>query len=251
MDQQYVIRLSYTKKSKGYIDDTQGRRVTYFASDKRFFQVKLSGPPIGPIVGPSVLEEGEFILNVQWSEPEQARWESHKQSHDRSLPTSQEGGHSQENAEHKNAEHKNAQDVQPDHRYTKSEKQWLKIHYGDEFHLLRDFGLSIYKDEDREEGRTILRKIMADEEFVPAIPNKPANTKDYDTEDEFEGSDEDVEGHMADWHFDKESLDWIKKHYGNAVKFMFSFGLKFYLKEDGAEARSIVQALASKDDDSE
>ncbi|KAM3516044.1 hypothetical protein MY11210_000326 [Beauveria gryllotalpidicola] len=41
------------------------------------------------------------------------------------------------------------------------EKRWLKDHYGGEFQFLRSFGLSIYKDEDREQGRQIMRVMMS------------------------------------------------------------------------------------------
>jgi hypothetical protein len=47
--------------------------------------------------------------------------------------------------------------------YTQEEKEWLRKNYRSEFHFLRDFGLNIYKDEDREEGRMILRSLMQDE----------------------------------------------------------------------------------------
>ena len=47
------------------------------------------------------------------------------------------------------------------------EKAWVKRHYGNEFKFLRDYGLSIYKDEDREEGRIIVRSLMFDAGLEP------------------------------------------------------------------------------------
>ncbi|KAH6687750.1 hypothetical protein F5X68DRAFT_261113 [Plectosphaerella plurivora] len=44
---------------------------------------------------------------------------------------------------------------------TEAEREWLKKHYGNEFHFLGSYGLSIYKDDDREEGRRILRGLMS------------------------------------------------------------------------------------------
>lgn len=44
---------------------------------------------------------------------------------------------------------------------TGAEKDWLKQHWGGEFHFLRAYGLSIHKDEDREEGCAIVRAMMA------------------------------------------------------------------------------------------
>lgn len=46
---------------------------------------------------------------------------------------------------------------------TQAERAWLKTHYGNEFNFLRDYGLSIFKDEDREEGRAILRAFMSND----------------------------------------------------------------------------------------
>jgi hypothetical protein len=48
--------------------------------------------------------------------------------------------------------------------YTTAEKQWLKKHWRDEFHFLIAYGLKIYNEEDREEGRAIVRAFMKAEE---------------------------------------------------------------------------------------
>lgn len=44
--------------------------------------------------------------------------------------------------------------------YTAQEKQWVKKNYGSEFHLLASYGLSIYKDGDREEGKAIMQGLV-------------------------------------------------------------------------------------------
>ncbi|KAK4182170.1 hypothetical protein QBC35DRAFT_396505 [Podospora australis] len=44
--------------------------------------------------------------------------------------------------------------------YTSEERQWLQRHWGGEFKFLQAYGLSIYKEEDREEGRRIVRAFM-------------------------------------------------------------------------------------------
>jgi hypothetical protein len=48
----------------------------------------------------------------------------------------------------------------PSAPYTEEEKGWLKREWGDEFKFLTTYGLSIYKDEDRDEGRRIVRAMM-------------------------------------------------------------------------------------------
>ena len=82
--------------------------------------------------------------------------------------------------------------------------------------------MSIYKDEDREEGRAILRALMANDDSA---------------------EDPDPEIHMADYHFTERQLDFIRKGYGNTMLFMASYGLKFYNDEDIEEAKAIVDAL--------
>lgn len=43
---------------------------------------------------------------------------------------------------------------------TAEERQWVKANFTDEFHLLQLYGLSIYKEDDRAEGRQIVREMM-------------------------------------------------------------------------------------------
>lgn len=69
-----------------------------------------------------LMREGAYmVINAVWPDSERAKWDKHEK---------------------------------------KEEKAWLKKHYGDEFHFLREHGMSIYKDEDREDGRTLLRMLM-------------------------------------------------------------------------------------------
>ncbi|RYO88785.1 hypothetical protein DL766_002984 [Monosporascus sp. MC13-8B] len=48
-------------------------------------------------------------------------------------------------------------------RYTEAEKQRIKEHYGNEFRFLLQHGLRIYKEEDRGEGRDIVKALMQDD----------------------------------------------------------------------------------------
>lgn len=48
--------------------------------------------------------------------------------------------------------------------YTAAEKKWLNKNYGGEFKFLMTFGLKMYNEEDREEGRAIARSFMQDDE---------------------------------------------------------------------------------------
>jgi hypothetical protein len=123
---------------------------------------------------------------------------------------------------------------------TAEEKDWLKHKsgFGDEFQFLRAHGLSIYKEEDREEGRRIIRafKIRDDEE------------EEEEEEDEG-GEDEewDPTGHQADYAFTQEELEFMEEGWGTSENFLLSYGLKFHNDEDLEEGRAIAQAMMANE----
>ena len=127
---------------------------------------------------------------------------------------------------------------------TSSEKKWLKDNFGDEFHFLRDYGLSIYKDEDREEGRSMIRAFIR------------GNDEEEEEDDGSENSflrelEEDPTSHAADYHFSSQELDWIKKGFGHSGNFLRCYALKFYDDEDCREGQSIVRAFMEGSEDKE
>ena len=122
---------------------------------------------------------------------------------------------------------------------TSVEKKWLKDNYGGEFKFLRDYGLSIYKSEDRGEGRTILRAMMRD--------NDSDHDSGPDSNDGSENSflrelEEDPMSHVADYHFSEDELDWIKKHYRHSGNFLLCHGLKPFEDGDCQEGKAFVRA---------
>jgi hypothetical protein len=129
--------------------------------------------------------------------------------------------------------HNNKQTSPP---LTTEEKNYLKKHWGGDFKCLMMYELSIYKEEDRKEGRSILRAIMTE-----------------DTEEEAEDADEsndfltdlerDPSSHVAEYKFTSDQLDFLKKQYGHSGSFMLSYGLKPWDDGDCGEAVSIVKAL--------
>jgi hypothetical protein len=67
--------------SKGTITDPVGRPVAYFMPDKHLYLIKLSDPPFGPAVTPSILDEGaQYLINLRWPEAEKSRWKAYLQS---------------------------------------------------------------------------------------------------------------------------------------------------------------------------
>lgn len=69
-----------------------------------------------------------------------------------------------------------------------------------------------------------------------------------DLEHDCENSEEYLMGHMVDYLFDEESLEWIEKNYGNSMNFMYSYGLKFYDNNDCREAQNIAHVMAKPDE---
>ena len=176
-----------------------------------------------------------YLIRANWPPSEEALWEAfqRKQLHDSARKShgtlnGDRATLTQTSVKHPQSQGSNAQ-------LTGSEKSWLKDNYGGEFDFLRAHGLSIYKDEHREEGRSILRAMMA---------------YDEDIDDDDEGSDnsflremeEDPSSHVADYHFSSIELDWIKAHYGYSSRFLQCHGLKFYDDNDCREGKAIVQA---------
>ncbi|KAH6872379.1 hypothetical protein BKA58DRAFT_455942 [Alternaria rosae] len=111
--------------------------------------------------------------------------------------------------------------------------------YGSEYHFLIQHGLKIHNEEDREEGRAILRAIMREDEMSELEGSE-------DEEDDFDESQ--FESHQADYNFTERQLDWIEKHYRNSEQFMICFGLKFYDDKDLEEAKAIMEAMIDGDD---
>ncbi|KAI4727387.1 hypothetical protein E4T49_04881 [Aureobasidium sp. EXF-10728] len=129
----------------------------------------------------------------------------------------------------------------------REEKEFLKKHYDSEFKLLRTYGLSIHKEDDREEGRRILRALMSDLEDDTIDDSNDCQHSNKG--DEFlAGMERDPTSHAADYKFSPDQLNFLKLHYGNATHFMHCYGLKFYDNDDCDEAVNIVKALM---DDSE
>ena len=166
---------------------------------------------------------GIYLIRAGWAPSERACWDAFMKQ--------QSGGNLASNGEAVSTS------------LTQLEKKWLKDHYGGEFHFLRQHGLSIYKEEDREEGRSILRALMEDDD------------DDLDGDESDEGStnsflrdlEEDPTSHAADYYFSEQELDWIKKHYGHSTNFLLSYGLKFYDDGDCREGKSIVKAMMEED----
>ncbi|KAF5859752.1 hypothetical protein ETB97_002474 [Aspergillus alliaceus] len=111
---------------------SDGRSVAYFNPLNRV------GPKVGP---PPFNSSEEYMIHAFWPESERQRFAALQAS--RQIPATASGP------------------------LTSAEKAWLKRHHRTEFNFLRVHGLSIFKDEDREEGRAILRAVMSNDGDEP------------------------------------------------------------------------------------
>lgn len=128
MDDHHVVTGPF-EGTKGYIADQHDQRLAYFDPNRRLFQPKLRNPSPGYYA----LQEGAiYVINARWSDSEREKWHNHLDVLNEDLSS--------------------------------EEKAWLKRHSGNEYRFLQTYGLSIYKDEDREEGRAILRTLMQAEQ---------------------------------------------------------------------------------------
>lgn len=264
---------------RGNIEDKDGKQIAYFNPKKVVFQVKLSGPPIGPVTGPSVLkEDGMYLINVHWSDEEKAKWEEYNLAKEMSSMTVTAAKQTSKTSQGKAKAEAKASTKKStlDRPYTNGEKAWLQKYTGGEFKFLQNLGLSIYKDEDREEGRAITRALMKEDKTggkavlggmrvrgaagAQATRLKKGDFGDDDFGDLYADDDDDEEegeenededagltGHMTDYLFDHETLDFLEKHYGSSLAFMETFCLKFYDKDDCEEAKSIAKAMMEAD----
>ncbi len=108
----------------------------------------------GPEVGPSPFEPSvAYMIGVTWQEEQErfAAMKSLQSTTDRSLGK-----------------------IAP---LTQEEKAWIKEQWGNEFKFLRGHGLRIYKRDEREEGREILKILLQNGGscYKPARARKEGN----------------------------------------------------------------------------
>jgi hypothetical protein len=144
--------------------------------------------------------------------------------------------------------------------YRIEEGAWLKKHYGCEYKFLQCFSLSVYKEEDREDGRQTARSMMADDDEPKGIRSQMRDIglggMGYGHEDEDNGENEsddfleDLEfnpmSQLAGSNFSQAEPNWVKKHYKYSLNFMVCYGLKPFRQEDCPSAKDIVNGNLTK-----
>ncbi|KAL7916726.1 hypothetical protein GGI35DRAFT_433915 [Trichoderma velutinum] len=222
-----LVTIRSTGKKRGTLVGKDGNPVAFFSPTAPLYCLRLSGPPVGPRLAPTKFKPGvAYHLMVSWPGIERARWNARGQQGEKETEPDQRTG---------------------DEPYTTEEKAWLKKHYKGEYKFLMSYGLSIYDEEERAEGRAIMRSMASADEDGDET-GEETERREEDDEGEDEEDEDDEFGHLADYLFNKKELAWINKHYQNSAAFMLSYGLKFYNDEDCADAKALVRSIMSEGD---
>ncbi|KAK0730102.1 zinc-binding domain-containing protein [Lasiosphaeris hirsuta] len=73
---EYQLDVNFEDPSQSSIRDQEGHPIAYFqrASRSNLITLRLSGPPVGPKVGPSLLGTAGYYINATWPATEIQRW---------------------------------------------------------------------------------------------------------------------------------------------------------------------------------
>ena len=194
---------------------------------------------------------GLYFINVRWPERERERREVQKKSGELSI--------GDERTKTGMEKAKNGNEVE----YSSAEKAWMKRAFGGESKLLASYGLTIHKEEDRREGRSVARAIIEKEaadaedyehDKTRAEEDKTENENEEEEEEEKQfvaDLESDPASHLADRFFSEPQLDFVEKHYRHSGNFLLMHGLKPFDDEDCEEGVAIVRAFVQEDEDEE
>jgi hypothetical protein len=240
-----------TNISGGYLEDLKTHTKAAVFDMPLFWKLWLVGHRKGYT---SLDRNTVYWINAQWDSRERERWflytklNSESNLDDTQTPQAPtESLQKQTQSQVQNQPQLQHDLEQPEPDYTPAEKTWLKRAFGNEFKFLREYGLSIYKDADREEGRAIVRALIVQE----ALEDDEDDDEEEEEEDQFLADLEaDPSSPFAHHYFSAEQLDWIQKHYRHSGNFLIIHGLKFYDDEDCKEGVAIAKAFMEDDEDS-
>jgi hypothetical protein len=227
--------------ARGAIRDRQGKTVAHFDPTRPLFSVKVRGSGLlrGRRLGPPALEWGvPYFLNCRWDPAEQQRWQDFKAREIHSM---------------------SAQVFVSDGRppYTAAEKNWLKKWRITEFEFLRMYGLKMHDDEDRAEGRALVRGFMQDDLYDGLSNDEPATKRiktfhegkqekkeeEEEEQEEEEQSEPDTKVEQAKHKFSAAQLQWIDDTYGDIHDFMAAHGLYLHDDNDIREAKMNIDEM--------
>ncbi|KAJ3480327.1 hypothetical protein NLG97_g8094 [Lecanicillium saksenae] len=159
----YQIIFSFNAKSKATITRKDGSAVGYFVPGSKRFELRLSGPPVGPKVGPSPFASDSGII----SDPSSKKRK--RNSFDSDADAAE---HWPELVAAKSVV--NPTPIFPTEAeepptyvmpLTDAEKRFLERYWGDEKSFLSDQVLRVSNEWDREKAHSVLRDFMADPSY--------------------------------------------------------------------------------------
>ncbi|KAH7013687.1 hypothetical protein EDB80DRAFT_710707 [Ilyonectria destructans] len=214
----YNLNTKPSEASMGTIMDLNGKAMAYFkpARQSQRFELRLSGPPIGPRLGPSPFDpSAHYFIHALWPESEKARFDAFRRA-----PPSVRANDVEKKY--------NPEDHLAASFFDEKELAWIESNWGNSHHFMISYGFKFYKDEDCLEAKSLVHALMH---------------ADDDESDE--------EAAFADHIFDETELDWIRSIYGTSTKFMLSHGLKLHRERDCEEAKSLVRVSMHGDESEE
>lgn len=216
----------------GRIIDEKSGACAGLLDHNRLYRLRLRGQRSNQ----SSLDPGiANLIRANWPASERASWEASRRENALSLAANSNDVARDNGASPKAASMAPPQTDATRNALTQTEKKWLKDNFAGEFRFLRDYGLSIYKEEDRDEGRRIMRAMMEDDD---------SSDDDDGSENSFlRELEEDPTSHVADHAFSEEQLDWIKKNFKHSGNFLLTYGLKPFVDGDCQAGKSILHAL--------
>lgn len=123
----------------GGLCNQSGKQVAYFQPGHKLLSIVVL-PPAGRQLGASVFKkDGIYFISCRWDESERQKWQA------------SQAAKMQESPEY----------LSP---YTDEELAFVKENWGSEYMFLMQYGLRIFNEEDRYEGRLIIRAFMDDDD---------------------------------------------------------------------------------------
>lgn len=203
------------------ITDKKGKAIGYFHQLElpgKPLQLRLSGPPIGPRVGPSPFKPPHSYKISAWWHDDNRKQAMRQLAKQAKKPRSAIAA------------------------FNGEERAWIKKRHGSVWNFMRAFGLKGNSEEDADKARQIIRS--------NAAPGK-ADTLTADSGLGMDGSV--AEGNAvvarAGKYFGAKELAWINRNYGDALSFMVSLRLKFSDAMDGLKANKVAAILMAPDAD--
>ncbi|KAK8144378.1 hypothetical protein G3M48_005888 [Beauveria asiatica] len=225
------------------ISDKNGGAVAYLHQPNarlgRHLQVRLSGPPIGPRLGPSPFVKGEsYSFGACW----------HDDAREQAMRTL---------AKSKPAMVKSKTDVSKTPAqspavtgaaaaansplaFTKEEREWMRTNHGSVYLFLRVCGLKGSSAEDAQAARRVIQMRMAGGSPLGGGGGGGGGSA---------SSSISAVVAEAERCFGREELAWVRERYGDGLSFMVSLRLRWARAGDGRKANKIAGILMAPDGD--